>query len=172
MDIATIILDLRTSPNLQEFINRRFNDPAKIVLERHDVAGVLMTTGGKFKLTRMIGNATHVTREVDLTDIRPDDIVLDIGACIGGFTVPAALRCAHVYAVEPLYAGQLRENIAFNSLENVTVLEKAIAPTPGDRVTGRRLSTGRRTAGASLSTPTRTGLTTNPFFAKKNQAGE
>ena len=107
MDIATIILDLRTSPNLQEFINRRFNDPAKIVLERHDVAGVLMTTGGKFKLTRMIGNATHVTREIDLTDIRPDDIVLDIGACIGGFTVPAALRCAHVYAVEPLYAGQL-----------------------------------------------------------------
>jgi hypothetical protein len=135
MDIATIILDLRTSPNLQEFINRRFNDPAKIVLERHDVAGVLMTTGGKFKLTRMIGNATHVTREVDLTDIRPDDIVLDIGACIGGFTVPAALRCAHVYAVEPLYTDELRENIAFNSLENVTVLEKAIAPTPGDRVT-------------------------------------
>ena len=79
--------------------------------------------------------------EYDLCGITKDSIVLDIGASVGGFTVMAAKRCKQVYAVEPLHAEILHENLKLNGINNCTVLEYAI----GDKKMRRELSFGRIT---------------------------
>jgi len=58
--------------------------------------------------------------------IREDDIVLDIGANIGSFTLPAAQRCKRVVAVEPMFHAQLEKNIQLNELNNVEVMPQAL----------------------------------------------
>jgi len=77
--------------------------------------------------------------EYDLCGITKDSVVLDIGASVGGFTVMAAKRCKHIYAVEPLHADILRKNLKMNNIDNCTVLEYAV----GDRDTMGELSFGR-----------------------------
>ncbi|MBL8058392.1 MAG: FkbM family methyltransferase [Anaerolineales bacterium] len=68
--------------------------------------------------------------------LRPGDLVLDVGANYGLFTLLAARRvgpAGRVYAFEPSArerAGLLK-NIAANGLTNVTVLEQAVADRPG-----------------------------------------
>ncbi len=79
--------------------------------------------------------------EYDLCGITKDSIVLDIGASVGGFTVMAAQRCRHIYAVEPLHAEILRENLRLNKINNCTVLEYAV----GDKKARGELSFGRIT---------------------------
>jgi FkbM family methyltransferase len=59
-------------------------------------------------------------------DLRPDDVVLDIGASIGAFTLRAAKTCKHVFAIEPMFPCELEENIRLNGLTNVTVLPIAL----------------------------------------------
>lgn len=58
--------------------------------------------------------------------IRNGDIVLDAGACIGGFTVHAARRAKLVIAIEPIPSNivWLRMNTAH--LKNVWIIEKAV----------------------------------------------
>ncbi len=58
-------------------------------------------------------------------DIRADDIVIDIGANVGAFSLRASRLSRQVFAVEPLTAGILRENIQLNNAP-VTVLEGAL----------------------------------------------
>jgi len=64
--------------------------------------------------------------EYDLSGIKPDDIVLDIGTTIGDFTIAAALKAKHVYAVEPLFCKELEDNLKLNNITNVTILPFAI----------------------------------------------
>lgn len=65
--------------------------------------------------------------------IREGDIVLDLGAHIGFFTVYAAKRARKVIAVEPLPRNflNLRRNVKLNRLENVILVNKAIAGRSG-----------------------------------------
>ena len=68
--------------------------------------------------------------------LRPGDIVIDIGANIGCFTVLAAKvvgPTGHVYAVEPEESTykQLVRNIELNKLANVTPLKMAVGDTEG-----------------------------------------
>jgi FkbM family methyltransferase len=56
-----------------------------------------------------------------------NETVLDVGACVGEFTIPAAKKAKEVIAVEPdpenvVY---LRRNISINGLQNVFIVEKA-----------------------------------------------
>lgn len=69
-----------------------------------------------------------------LGNIKPGDVVLDVGANIGYYTLLMARQCSPggwVYAFEPDpdNATLLRQNVRQNGYENVTVIEKAI----GDR---------------------------------------
>jgi FkbM family methyltransferase len=61
--------------------------------------------------------------EYRFDDIKPTDIVLDLGANIGGFSLRAAKRAKHVYAVEPLFVKELNANIELNNLQDkITIL--------------------------------------------------
>jgi len=53
------------------------------------------------------------------------DIFLDIGANVGTYTIPSAIKCKHVYACEldPLNVGTLKENMFLNKLtKKITLL--------------------------------------------------
>ncbi len=71
-------------------------------------------------------------KEYPLT-IRRGDIVLDLGAHIGFFTVHAARLAEKVVAVEPLPRNflTLRMNVMLNHLDNVFLVNKAIADRTG-----------------------------------------
>jgi len=58
-------------------------------------------------------------REYRFDRIRPDDVVLDIGAQIGAFAIPAAKIARRVYAVEPIFHCELLESIRLNQVENI-----------------------------------------------------
>ncbi|MFA6362488.1 FkbM family methyltransferase [Methanoregula sp.] len=52
--------------------------------------------------------------EYQISDILPDDRVLDIGANVGAFCLRAARLSPHVTAVEPVTADLLEENVRLN----------------------------------------------------------
>lgn len=65
--------------------------------------------------------------------LRDNDIVVDVGACIGGWAIPAAVIGKYVYAFEPNreYADILRLNIHANGLNNIEVIDKAVSDIDG-----------------------------------------
>ena len=129
MDWKYILMDLWRTRDLQEWANHRFNASDRIVLETRDLHTIQTSSGAMFAANRMVSNALHIYREYDLSDIRPTDTILDIGACIGGFSIPAAMQATdgRVIALEPLYPEELRENIALNSLDDrIQVIEAGI----------------------------------------------
>lgn len=64
--------------------------------------------------------------------VRKGDTVLDLGANIGSFTLPAAKVAKRVVAVEPIFHELLKRNIELNSLENVNVVPCAIGTNLAD----------------------------------------
>jgi len=64
-----------------------------------------------------------------IEELLPTDIVLDLGANIGSFSLPAAKIAKKVTAVEPLFSFALKENIKLNHLLNIAVIEGSIGTT-------------------------------------------
>jgi FkbM family methyltransferase len=133
MDIVTIVKDLfYCGFNLQLWINHRFQDPTKIILEKSVTKYVVTPEEIKF-LPFGIETLYQVILEYRFEDLKPDDIVLDLGANIGAFSLRAAKKCKHVYAVEPLYTDELNANIALNNLQNkITVIPYGVGR--GDKI--------------------------------------
>jgi len=61
----------------------------------------------------------HSLLQYDVSGIRPEDIVIDIGANIGSFSFRVAKLCKRVYAIEPFRFTTLVENIKLNNITNV-----------------------------------------------------
>ncbi|HWQ96222.1 MAG TPA: FkbM family methyltransferase, partial [Candidatus Methylomirabilis sp.] len=59
-------------------------------------------------------------------DMQKDDIVLDIGANVGAFSIFISNTVKQVYAVEPALPNVLKHNIKLNNIKNITVFEKAL----------------------------------------------
>ena len=75
-----------------------------------------------------------------LRELQPGDVFVDVGANIGGFTLPAARRVgAHglVVAVEasPRVADYLRRNLEANRIVNVRVFQTAVSDRTSNSVT-------------------------------------
>lgn len=79
-------------------------------------------------ITKSAQNTTieEVFSEYKFNDIREDDIVLDIGANVGGFSLFISKMVKHVYAVEPITTDILRENIVLNKIDNITVFDNCL----------------------------------------------
>lgn len=126
IDVKTILTDLYYSESLQDWINHRFQDPSKMIIEKSVVRSIVTPEGLQFYPfgTEIL---YQVLWEYRFDDLKPTDIVLDLGANIGGFSLRAALKCKHVYAVEPLYTEELRANIALNGMQGkITVFPVGI----------------------------------------------
>ncbi len=84
-----------------------------------------------FKFVNTPSNVTinQVFSDYRFNDIRKDDIVLDIGANVGTFSMFMSKMVKHVYAIEPITTKVLTENISINNIQNVTVVETALGNT-------------------------------------------
>lgn len=125
-DVKTIAEDLLHCRDLQEFINRRYRDKDSFIVRRDAFKFV----GTDYGIFRFDDDANNTIPQVDTdyitTDIMPSDIVLDVGANIGAFSVKTARKARYVYAVEPLITEQLKYNVRLNRLDNIKVMDHAL----------------------------------------------
>jgi FkbM family methyltransferase len=84
------------------------------------------TDNAAFYIDDNIETIREVNTEYNFSDLRPTDNVLDIGACIGAFSLSIYKKVNHIYAIEPLMIDSLIRNIELNNAENITVLDCAL----------------------------------------------
>jgi FkbM family methyltransferase len=104
---------------------------------------VPLAGGGKLLIDGVVDSQFFFLGDLDwnverflLRSVRPGSIVFDVGANIGGYTIPLALRVGergHVYAFEafrPNYE-MLLQSVALNKLTNVTAVFGAVTDGSG-----------------------------------------
>lgn len=90
---------------------------------------IVETEYGKFHYSEPLQNYPNLFDEVSdykIDDLQTDDVVLDIGACVGASTIMFAKKCKFVHAVEPLFIEELIENLELNSIHNASVFSFAL----------------------------------------------
>jgi FkbM family methyltransferase len=107
---------------LKEMAKARIMHLDKGVFLQEQFIDYVVADGVKFLPTPELEICVSCKREYRLDDIRPDDVVIDIGANAGGVSLRLAKTAKRVLAVEPLVHDLLRKNIALNGFENVEVL--------------------------------------------------
>jgi FkbM family methyltransferase len=85
---------------------------------------------------RLYGEWSELELELFLSIIQSDDIVLDVGANIGAFTIPLAKKVGQhgrVHAFEPqrIINQRLNANVVLNGLENVITYHAALGNSSG-----------------------------------------
>lgn len=131
-DIKTLWGDIFYAESVQDYINRRFQSPTKIILDKGFMDSctiVEMNDGNRFHAGTDILMVNDSYKDYDISCITSDDIVLDIGANVGGFSLRAARKAKHVYAVEPLMYEYLHKNIELNEIDNISVLPYGLGDT-------------------------------------------
>jgi len=124
IDFETILKDLYYCwPDIQEFVNHRYQGTEKKMNIERSVVKYITTPEDLHFWPYGTEILYQVVWEYRFDDIKPTDVVLDLGANIGGFALRAAKKAKHVYAVEPLFVDELNANIALNNLQDkITVL--------------------------------------------------
>ena len=113
--------------SFQKVINSLFYDKNKLIIESPEyIDYVVMRDGNRYYMHRLINGVIQAQQDYIFDDIRKDDIVIDIGASVGGFCIPASKRANRVYAVEPMTPDMLSKNILLNERENIDVLDVAL----------------------------------------------
>lgn len=91
---------------------------------------VLISNAGKRYDSRTFSTIifTQVISDYDFSDLRGSDIVLDIGANRGYFSLEIMDKACKIYAVEPLFVSELEKNISLNNAQNkITILPYALS---------------------------------------------
>lgn len=112
---------------LENVLRRRYYPGYQLVDSKR--VGVLQTKYGAFHFSKALQTYYNLFEQIEtykVDDLQKTDVVLDIGANIGAFTVLAAPKVRHVIAVEPLFCGELKMNIELNKLDNVRLLPYAL----------------------------------------------
>ena len=97
-------------PAFQRYVNRKSNNKYGSTFITHNGTSEIDDVYSQYKF--------H--------DIQPNDIVLDIGANVGAFSMFVSKFTKHVYAVEPMLYKVLEQNIKLNNIKNITVLDNAL----------------------------------------------
>jgi hypothetical protein len=63
----------------------------------------------------------------DFSDLKPDDVFLDVGACIGTVSLKVHKKVKKVYALEPIMVEHLSRNIKLNQAKNIEVIRGALS---------------------------------------------
>jgi FkbM family methyltransferase len=105
-----------------------------ISLDRLDKDFYLDYGGMKF-LPDLVGYPSifFAWKDYPIDSIESGDVVLDLGACIGAFSLPASRRGKKIYAVEPVkpLRDLLEKNIRLNGIGNIEVMPFAIGSSSG-----------------------------------------
>jgi hypothetical protein len=128
MDIRYLIEDFFSTKNIQQWINNRFRSPDKYIIHSNffELFPILtMPNGINFYNSPDILSICEVFEDYHFSDIQKNDIVIDIGANAGGFSIPASILSEHVNSVEPLLVDILKKNIELNQ-KQINVIEGAL----------------------------------------------
>ncbi|HPA07190.1 MAG TPA: FkbM family methyltransferase [Methanoregulaceae archaeon] len=143
MDIVYLIEDLLATKNLQQWMNNRFKDPKMSVIYSNffDIFPVLTTYNGIsfYNSPNAVNSLCEVDKDYRFFDIRKDDRILDIGANIGGFSLPVSRLTKNVTAVEPLMVDELKRNTELNKIQ-IKIIEGALGNGEKQKVTWRNVS--------------------------------
>lgn len=80
------------------------------------------TDFASFYITDDIHIVEQVISEYEYFDLRSNDVVLDIGANIGAFSLKIRSKVKKVYALEPVLIDELRNNIKLNNVKNIEII--------------------------------------------------
>lgn len=116
---------LLPNKHFQDYINNRYNSNECVRIYALKGASYKYM-GFEYVINDQLETIHQVISEYKLSDIRKSDIVLDIGANIGAFTMIASKKAKHVFAIEPVYTDDLIFNLSINGIKNVTVLEMGL----------------------------------------------
>jgi hypothetical protein len=123
MDIKTLAIDFyNCRGNLQQWINNRYKDLNSAVVLFRNYDYIVTKEGVKYRVTIDLETVDQVISDYRMDDITKDDVVLDIGATIGGFALRAARNAKGVYAFEPVRWRELQANILLNNVNNVNMV--------------------------------------------------
>jgi len=123
------IMDKFLLPNkhFQEYVNTRYKKEEWIIIRKKFIENIYCKYDGfEFIINDQIDNINNVCTEYMFSDIKKTDIVLDVGANIGAFTIFSSKNAKHVFAVEPLFVDVINKNLSKNNIKNVTVFETAL----------------------------------------------
>ena len=122
MNVKYLISRLWRTKSVQKWINNHYKDHENPRVDKKIFPYLITSNGDIFRYSSQIYTVQHALSDYSFGDIHKDDIVIDIGANIGGFCIPASRLSNHVFAVEPLTLDELRHNILRNDA-NVNVIE-------------------------------------------------
>ena len=124
IDIIGFVKGLIGSNNRMQYIySNIYSQMYTLISRRYKILG---TDNAIYHLDNYFHLVDQAVTEYDYSDIRKSDIVLDIGACVGGFSLEVHKKVKHVYAVEPIFCDELRANIELNQANNITVFKCAL----------------------------------------------
>ncbi len=118
------------------FKARSFQWAASLILRKQNILTISLDKVEPFTITYK-GNTFNtdilnytsifsVYKDYPFDKISKEDIVLDLGANIGAFSIPASRLCKKVYSVEPIFADTIKDNIKLNNISNIEVLELGV----------------------------------------------
>ena len=122
----------KTAP-IRWYTNLLYYDKNMVNLDTR-VVDIVQVDGYKWKMSDQINSLQKVEGNLWFSNIKKEDIGVDIGANIGAITIPLASRAKKVYSIEPLFYKELRENIVLNKLTNVEILKYAIGTKSGEHI--------------------------------------
>jgi FkbM family methyltransferase len=131
-DFKTIVKDFIETKDFQEFINNRFKSDSKLVISKkyfkdfsngYKYLYIAASDDEKFYFDETFSSIYEDYYDYSIEDMRKTDVVLDIGANNGGFSLRVASKVKHVYAVEPLFTDIAKKNIELNNVNNITVFD-------------------------------------------------
>lgn len=126
MDLNALIKDFFYCRNIQEYVNRRFNHPDKVVLITKYYDHVVTKKGDRFYCTKDVECVGECEDEYYADDIDKDTVVIDLGANVGGFSIPAARKARRVIAYEPVRYQELLDNRNLNNTRNLAIFPVAL----------------------------------------------
>jgi len=110
-------------PQIQKHVNYMFQ---KDGYEPVPIEGKYFMADAFWKISPYLDTIQEVLTTYKFDDIQNDDIVLDIGANIGAFSIMASRKARRVYAVEPIFGEIIDTNLKLNGINNVKVVEVAL----------------------------------------------
>lgn len=93
-------------------------------VNKRDISYVMTTDGVAVYSSDDMHTAVNIQWKYDFSDMRRTDIVVDLGANVGGFAIRAARKTTRpVLAVEPVRYDELEYNVKLNQSLSIPVLQ-------------------------------------------------
>jgi|WetSurMetagenome_2_1015567.scaffolds.fasta_scaffold93085_3 hypothetical protein len=122
MDLKYIIMDFIRTKNLQQWVNNRYKENGSVIVPRKYFTHLVTREGNKVKIPSLMSAIVQTYEEYDSSDIKSTDILVDIGANVGGFSLQFGRKVRGLVCVEPLFHRELRENIETNNIPGTVLV--------------------------------------------------